>query len=974
MSDAPAHPDEQQLLAEMRQSYKLAAASHFVGLYSHHLDLKHQVQELEQDLLPSREGHETYLPYMLGKLLNTLANDRNTNHTNWLNALRRSYNRRVTMRSDNPFYQYLVVPDSVVRSQLEAERLAKQGSNANDDDDDDEARRKGIFTESDEKLRLAEGKKPYKKKEKQEPSAADVNLSSGTTAEAQVPLTETAIDDGFNAEMADVIAEDAAQDAAVTQLEQRSNGNAKPEDEDEFWEEQRAVEWKDLSLETKIDAIYNVCEWHMVDPDKQFRKYLQFDGESAWRLDPIGLDRHQNYYYHLSDDRLWIQRPIPSVDEARALGCPEPPEPITKPKSLLGLRAGPRDKSKKGTITGTVRFKLKRDPKTGEFRQLREDEQDGGVSVGTGIGGSSTRVRDDDEKVFAARRKKHEDADEDFTDGHSNERGANRRQQDDEDDEDDVDEEDLFAELEESERIKKLEERAAIEKRKRDQKEDEQRELTEWEKQVWAERWRAEHTPGFIEWQAVCTDLDQWRQFAAKFEGSDDQDEQNVHQYALDWIPEYERILAAEAENKERELAAANSKRGTTRGARDATMETVARLAAEEAALNERFTRVTRGQLSALDESNSNGGAAGSKSAQPAGESREERLKKREDEKRAREEAEEQKVLEEAREREREEARERNGGVLPYELMNEQEKAAFDFEQEREAKRVQKEAEKKKREDIKRQRAKERRAELKAEKEAAEAELAEFEAEINPQDEVYAAPAQQYQHQVPVAAAPLNEEPPWYTDCEVCGRQGWNIDDGVETICCEQCEEWQHLPCHIQRDALEGRQPVNYADDAYKFYCIRCQHQPGRRPRPVPPAHELPPPPPPIMIPPPAPAPAPVPAANKRKAPVKAQPAAKKAKPQKAPTSGNGAMYGHGHHPLYHPSAYAHVSPQPVVQQPPPQPAPAAAAAAAPAAAQPQMTYEELSNRVQQDPRLLAQLPPAYQQHFSEKFGIPMPQ
>lgn len=239
-------------------------------------------------------------------------------HTNWLNALRRSYNRRVNLRQDNPFYQYLVVPDSVVRKELEVERLAKEGGGGseggvegvNDDEDDDEEeerRRKGIFTESEEKLRAAEGKKPLKQKEKKpsslvvkEEGSADINMS-GTTAEARVPLQEKAIDDGFNAEMADVIAEDAAKDAATNQLESNlssssdnqtlkkeeegegENGNGGTKEEEEtFWEEQRAVEWKDLSLETKIDAIYNVCEWHMVDPDKQFRKYLSFDGESAW--------------------------------------------------------------------------------------------------------------------------------------------------------------------------------------------------------------------------------------------------------------------------------------------------------------------------------------------------------------------------------------------------------------------------------------------------------------------------------------------------------------------------------------------------------------------------------------------------------------------------------------------------------------------------------------------------------------------
>ncbi|GAA6025964.1 hypothetical protein JCM11491_002961 [Sporobolomyces phaffii] len=943
-------------LHELRTSYKLAAVSHFVGLYSHHLDFKHDVHELEQDLLPARDGNEKYLPYMLGKLLNTLANDRNTNHTNWLNALRRSYNRRVTLRSDNPFYQYLVVPDSVVRKELEAERVAaaaKGTAGSEDDNDDDPANNGhgGIFTESDAKLRAAEGKKPLKEK-KRYPAAAP-----------GVPMQENAFSDGFNAELADVVAEDAADGAATDRLEAQlgDNGEGAPEDE-EFWEEQRAVEWKDLSLETKIDAIYNVCEWHMVDPDKQFRKYLQFDGESAWRLDPIGLDHAQNYYYHLSDDRLWVQRPVPTADEARALGCPDAPDPVTRPKSLLGLRAGPRDKSKKGTVTGTVRFKLRRDPKTGEFKQVRDDDDAAGPGAGAGAGAGARK------KSSA-----HKDEDDDYEGGG---RAAAAGAGDDDDDE-----EDLFAELEDHERAKKLEEREALEKQQRDRKEEDERELTAWERDVWAERWRAEHTPGFTEWECVCVSLDDWRAFAQRFDQSRDPDERDLRQYALDWIPEYEKLVAERARTREEEQAAAARQDATTRGARDSTMDTVARLAAEEAALADRFTRVTRGQLSSLDEgdaatASSHKPSSGAGGAAPPGESREERLKKREDEKRAREEAEEKRLLDEAREAEREEARQRNGGVLPYELMNDQERAEFDFHQEQERKRVQKEAEKKKREDIKRQRAKERRAELKAEKEAADAELAEFEAEINPHEETYAAPVvQQHYQQPPLAAAPLNEEPPWYTDCEVCGRQGWNIDDGVETICCEQCEEWQHLPCHIQRDALEGRQPVNYSDDAYKFYCIRCQQQPGRRPRPIPPAHELPPPPPPILVPPPAPAPAPISAGTKRKAAPKAQPAPKKAKPQKAPTAANGAMYGHGHHPLYHPSAYAHVPAQPVAQAPP-QPAPQAApqAAAAAAAAQPQMTYEELSNRVQQDPRLLAQLPLAYQQHFSEKFGIPLPQ
>ena len=130
-------------------------------------------------------------------------------------------------------------------------------------------------------------------------------------------------------------------------------------------------------------------------------------------------------------------------------------------------------------------------------------------------------------------------------------------------------------------------------------------------------------------------------------------------------------------------------------------MDTVARLAAEEAALAERFTRVTRGQMASLDDSTGSSSPFAGSSKQATGESREERLKKREDEKRAREEAEENKMLEEVRERERQEAREQNGGVLPFELMNEEEKEEYNRAIEAEKKRVQKENEKKKREDVK---------------------------------------------------------------------------------------------------------------------------------------------------------------------------------------------------------------------------------------------------------------------------------
>lgn len=99
------------------------------------------------------------------------------------------------------------------------------------------------------------------------------------------------------------------------------------------------------------------------------------------RLDPIGKDAAGNTYYHTADDRLWMQRPVPEASSSPA----DSTVPIRRPKTLLGLQAGPRDKSKKGTVTGVVRFKLRKDPKTGAFEQVATG---GGDDAASDAGGS----------------------------------------------------------------------------------------------------------------------------------------------------------------------------------------------------------------------------------------------------------------------------------------------------------------------------------------------------------------------------------------------------------------------------------------------------------------------------------------------------------------------------------------------------------------------------------------------------------
>lgn len=93
-------------------------------------------------------------------------------------------------------------------------------------------------------------------------------------------------------------------------------------------------------------------------------------------------------------------------------------------------------------------------------------------------------------------------------------------------------------------------------------------------------------------------------------------------------------------------------------------------------------------------------------------------------------------------------------------------------------------------------------------------------------------------------------------------------------------------------------------------------------------------------------------------------------------SNGQSIPYGHGGHPLYHPSAYQH--PQ-AVHSPtygsasPTAPTPSPAPAAAQPAQNASMSYEELKAAIEANPSLMAQLPQEYQAHFSQLLGLPLP-
>ncbi|KAH7106397.1 hypothetical protein BKA62DRAFT_825933 [Auriculariales sp. MPI-PUGE-AT-0066] len=71
------------------------------------------------------------------------------------------------------------------------------------------------------------------------------------------------------------------------------------------------------------------------------------------------------------------------------------------------------------------------------------------------------------------------------------------------------------------------------------------------------------------------------------------------------------------------------------------------------------------------------------------------------------------------------------------------------------------------------------------------------------------------------------DEEDWELDCEICGKKGRNLKDGLAVACCEKCNKWQHMKCHDELDEKAGRKPRNW--EAIDFICRRCSSKDRNR-------------------------------------------------------------------------------------------------------------------------------------------------
>ncbi|KAI1786771.1 hypothetical protein LXA43DRAFT_1032456 [Ganoderma leucocontextum] len=65
--------------------------------------------------------------------------------------------------------------------------------------------------------------------------------------------------------------------------------------------------------------------------------------------------------------------------------------------------------------------------------------------------------------------------------------------------------------------------------------------------------------------------------------------------------------------------------------------------------------------------------------------------------------------------------------------------------------------------------------------------------------------------------------PDWILDCEVCHKQGLNVDDGLPMVSCGSCNRWQHIACHDLIDQRAGRPRRDW--EQQQFFCGRCRQR-----------------------------------------------------------------------------------------------------------------------------------------------------
>ncbi|KDE05143.1 hypothetical protein MVLG_04484 [Microbotryum lychnidis-dioicae p1A1 Lamole] len=1038
---APPAPPAPAAVLALRKDVRMAAISQFISLFKKHVNLQFEIEDLEYDLAGERPN--SVVPTLLGKLCNTLANDRNTNSTNWLPALRRAYSRRVTNREDNPFYRYEQGPVEPIASDPAVDQATSS---------------------ADPSVAAAEGTSQTESMQVDSLEtiasdlAPDTSIADTPAATADANSDQVAKDPVSTEPATDVTnsAASAPQSIVVDQVKRLNtemitaapvaSTSALPAatdpDDDPIplgaTERRVEVDWEEVDVETKIQAIYNVCEWHMYEPER-FRRSLKAsvdDDDTSWRIEPIGKDAKGNKYYLLDPWRIWIHRAAPKKRKQKGVILVEESD---DDEDLPAFKGKGKLKAKDvGVSNGTPSSSL----------AWASNGRKHSRSV------SATELASDETPSKRSRRNRTEEVWEEIPKELLQEWGVDGKEllKDDRTKREGSSVSSALTSLDDDEDA--TSKAVKTESKPNGEAGTETKPPvpvgeTKWEDDFWVERDQIDALEGFVEWEATCLTLDDWTAFAEKFAKSHNTHEVALHEHINSvLLPRARAALIAIEKARQQEYFSMVRKRSTRIASKESEEEERQRFAAIKEADEAKASRASRHKAPVTEDQDDIESAYVS-AVQPPQETREERLKKREEEKQAKELALEQAQIEAVAQAQRAaEAEPTNGATAavvenftPAPEVTNDAATAEQIEKERnagvEAERMaavesavaesaaaeqaakdaaakaarQAEAAKRKRE---KKAAKEKQHAAAAAEQAAAAAL------------LFSAAQPVYSVVAPAAAAPsLEAQDPWYFDCEICKVAGWNYDDGHTVMCCEQCDEWQHVACHVQRDLLMSKPAQQYEDERFAFYCSKCRADPRRKPRKVPAKSTLAKAAAPVQAvvasaspqqsPPLVPTPkttnakstTPKVATTKQQHKTPATPAARpnaKSPPQ-AKANGHAPSPASAPRPAPAPKAAAPPSkaasqtpkassqppksssqpPKPVVASASPaaavasptvaasQPVAAQPAASLPAAGQPSLSYPALKALIESNPVLINQLPPQYQSHFSQLLGIPVP-
>ncbi|KAF9158153.1 hypothetical protein DFQ26_007932 [Actinomortierella ambigua] len=108
-------------------------------------------------------------------------------------------------------------------------------------------------------------------------------------------------------------------------------------------EDDEPIDYDDLSLETKVMILTNLCEWQLDDPER-FRQSLKEDDELSyeWRVMPIGYDSNGRTYWLFDDNRLYRENPPPPPKASKKKAPASTPAKVSKPVPRQGTRRSTR--------------------------------------------------------------------------------------------------------------------------------------------------------------------------------------------------------------------------------------------------------------------------------------------------------------------------------------------------------------------------------------------------------------------------------------------------------------------------------------------------------------------------------------------------------------------------------------------------------------------------------------------------------